>query len=152
MRSSVGNWQVIVRGPTILLCVFSLCVAGCEGPVGPTSGVVRFDDGSPLTSGSIELRRRSDEERFASRIAADGSFQPADEDGDVGLPVGEYDVVVVQIVLTEDLAIEDHTHGQTVPRRYADYYTSDLQVEVKEGQLEPIEIVIKSTAENGPTE
>ena len=42
--------------------------------------------------------------------------------------IRDSEVVVVQIVLTEDLAADLHTHGRTVPRRYADYYTSGLRV------------------------
>ena len=127
-----------------LLLSLLACIAGCGSPTGPTSGIVRFDDGSPVRSGSIELRRRDDKERFSSRISTEGAFQPANEDGEIGLPPGSYDVVVVQIVLTEDLALEAHTHGGTVPRRYADYYTSDLEVEVADGQVEPIEIVVQA--------
>ena len=123
---------------TLLSCV------GCGNAVGPTSGVVKFDDGSPVSSGSIEFRRVSDRERFASRISSEGEFRPADEDGEVGLPPGSYEVVVVQIVLTEDLAKEAHSHGNTVPRRYADYHTSGLTVDVSEGQIDPIQILIAS--------
>ena len=127
-----------------LLClVILVAFVGCGRPVGPKSGVVKFSDGSPVTSGSIELRRTADKERFASRIAEDGTFHPADQDGDVGVPPGTYDIVVVQVVLTEDLPIEAHTHGHTVPRRYADYYTSGLQVEVKEEETGPIEVIIE---------
>ncbi|MDG2219779.1 MAG: carboxypeptidase-like regulatory domain-containing protein [Rubripirellula sp.] len=126
----------------ICLFVFCLSLVGCGQPVGPVSGVVRFSDGEPVKSGSIEFRRDSDQTRFASRIATDGSFQPADQDGRVGLPPGAYDIVVVQIVLTEDLALEMHSHGNTVPRRYADYYTSGLKAEIAEGQMEPIEIIV----------
>lgn len=115
---------------------------GCGRPVGLTFGLVKFSDGSPVSSGSIEFRRTDDKVRFASRIAADGTFQPADQNGDIGLPPGTYDVVVVQIVLTEDLALEDHTHGHTVPRRYADYYTSGLKIQVNERESEPIEVLI----------
>ncbi len=119
-------------------------VVGCGGPVGPTSGVVRFDDGTPVQAGSIELRRTTDQQRFSSRISPNGTFEPVSQDGDLGLPPGQYDVVVVQ-----DLAIEDHTHGKTVPRRYADYYTSGLKVEVTEGQTTPVEVVIESESEDG---
>ncbi len=118
--------------------------SGCGGPVGPTSGIVRFDDGSPVTAGSIEFRSLEDQERFASRIGSDGSFQPASPDGQLGLPPGAYEVVVVQIVLTEDLAQEAHTHGNTVPRRYADYFTSGLKVEIAAEQREPVEIVLET--------
>lgn len=132
---------IVIRN---VLCLTILMVfVGCGRPVGPISGVVKFSDGSPVTSGSIEFRRTTDKERFASRIASDGTFHPADQDGDVGLPPGTYDIVVVQVVLTEDLPIEAHTHGHTVPRRYADYYTSGLQVEVNEEENGPIEVIIE---------
>ena len=126
------------------LIISVLTMAGCGGPVGPTSGFVKFTDGTPVTSGSIELRRRTDRERFSSRIGVDGSFQPVDKDGRVGIEPGNYEVVVVQIVLTEDLAKEAHTHGGTVPRRYADYYTSGLRIEIESGDTDPIEITVES--------
>jgi hypothetical protein len=74
-------------------------------------------------------------------------FQPASLDGVVGLPAGAYEVVVVQIVLTEDLALEAHSHGNTVPRRYADYYTSGLKVDIDPSQLKRIEIVVQAEAD-----
>jgi hypothetical protein len=128
----------------LLGCLVVLGIVGCGGPTGPTAGVVRFDDGTAVQSGSIEFRRLSDKERFSSRIAGDGSFTPADKKGKVGLPPGKYEVVIVQIVMTEDLAKDAHTHGGTVPRRYADYYTSGLEVEVAEGEADPIEVLIES--------
>ena len=128
----------------MLWSTFVVALVGCGQPVGPTSGVVKFSDGSPVTSGSIEFRNATDKERFASRIAPDGTFHPVDQNGDVGLPPGKYDIVVVQIVLTEDLAKESHAHGQTVPRRYADYYTSDLTVEIAEGRLDPVEVRVET--------
>lgn len=138
MMSNDAAWM-----RNMLWSVIVATFVGCGRPVGPTSGVVRFRDGSPVTSGSIEFRRTSDKERFASRIASDGTFHPEGQDGRIGLSPGTYDVVVVQIVLTEDLAKEAHTHGQTVPRRYADYYTSGLRVEVEEEETEPIELIIE---------
>lgn len=128
----------------LVLALALLGSAGCQGPVGPTEGTVRFDDGSVVRSGKIEFRRRDDGERFVSRIANDGSFAPTSDEGRVGLPEGSYEVVVVQVVLTEDLRIEDHQHGTTVPRRYADYYTSDLRVEVAADQTESIEVVLEA--------
>ena len=129
-----------VRLPVLILLVG---IVGCGGPLGPTSGVVRFVDGRPVQSGSIEFRRFSDKSRYSSRITSDGTFQPTDKDGIIGLPPGRYEVVVVQIVLTEDLAKERHTHGGTVPRRYADYYTSGLSVKVEKGQEKPIHVVLE---------
>lgn len=132
-----GSKLGLILGTALLLTI-----AGCGKSVGPTSGVVRFDDGTPVTSGSIEFRRLSDKVRFASRIDPQGMFQPTSQEGAVGLPPGKYEVVIVQIVLTEDLALEAHTHGGTVPRRYADYYTSDLNVDIEPNQVTRIEIVV----------
>ncbi|MEM6471819.1 MAG: carboxypeptidase regulatory-like domain-containing protein [Planctomycetota bacterium] len=132
---------------TLLLSVFACLLfstPGCSGSTGPTTGVVRFVNGSPVRAGSIEFRRLSDSARYASRIASNGSFQPESENGTLGLPPGEYEVVVVQIVLTEDLAKVAHTHGSTVPRRYADYYTSGLRYEVKPGDQAEISISLET--------
>ncbi|QEG40841.1 carboxypeptidase regulatory-like domain-containing protein [Roseimaritima ulvae] len=129
---------------TLLAALLLIPLAGCGGTVGPMSGIVRFDDGSPVTAGSIEFRSLPDQARFASRIAPDGSFEPADQDGQVGLPPGSYEVVVVQIVLTEDLTHDAHTHGNTVPRRYADYYTSGLKVDIATDQSEPVEVILET--------
>ncbi|TWT94731.1 carboxypeptidase regulatory-like domain-containing protein [Stieleria varia] len=126
----------------LAVAIVLLTVVGCGGVVGPTEGLVRFADGTPVTSGSIEFRSLSDKQRYASRIAIDGSFHPANQDEEIGLPAGSYEIVVVQIVMTEDLAKEAHSHGNTVPRRYADYYTSGLEIEIPQDQTKPIEIVI----------
>jgi len=133
-----SNRFAAMRG--MIWTIMIVMLVGCGRPIGPTSGAVRFADGSPVSSGSIEFRRTSDKERFASRIASDGTFQPTSSDGEIGLPPGAYDIVVVQIVLTEDLAIESHSHGHSVPRRYADYYTTDLHAEIEEGETQPLEV------------
>lgn len=124
-----------------LLPVMLLCV-GCSSTVLPSIGSVRFEDGQAVQSGSIELRAVTSGERFASRIDEQGGFILKDDEGNVGVPPGEYEVVVVQIVLTEDLPLEQHDHGRTVPRRYADYYTSNLRTTISDEQTSPIEIVL----------
>ena len=134
-------WQGLAwRCGALILLV--LLLVGCDKSIGPTQGSVRFEDGEPVQAGSIEFRSLDGGRRYASRIDPKGQFQPRDLYRRIGLPAGEYEVVVVQIVLTEDLALKDHRHGRTVPRRYADYYTSGLRTTVKAGQTEPIEIVI----------
>ena len=76
-----------------------------------------------------------------------GVFHPTNINGKMGLPVGMYEVVIVQIVLTEDLAKKDHSHGHTVPRRYADYNTNGLSLTVTADQMKPIEIAIRAAPE-----
>lgn len=124
-RSSRSAFLVSIAA-TVLLC------AGCNRSSGTYRGVVKFEDGSSVRSGSIEFRSLDDGSRYASRIASAGGFQLTDQEGDFGCPPGEYEVVVVQIVWAEDLPADAHEHGHTVPRRYADYYTSDLRVVVPE--------------------
>ena len=48
---------------------------------------------------------------------------------------------------TEDLAKKDHSHGHTVPRRYADYNTNGLSLTVTADQMKPIEIAIRAAPE-----
>ena len=131
----------------LLVIIFAMTSMGCQQSVGPKVGIVRFQDGSCLTSGSIEFRNTTDGECFASRVDNRGVFYPADRNGKIGLPVGTYEVVIVQIVLTEDLAKKEHSHGHTVPRRYADYNTSGLHVTVIDNQPKPIEIAIWADTE-----
>lgn len=131
-------------GLPIVLLLMVAALGGCSGPnIGPIAGTVRFEDGSPVQSGSIEFRSLENGRRYASRIDPNGRFEPMDASNRAGLPPGEYEVVVVQIVLTEDLAAEDHTHGTTVPRRYADYYTSNLRSWVQADQS-TVEIELES--------
>jgi hypothetical protein len=131
--------QRVTWGIAALLLIL---VAGCSQIAGNYEGQVLFDDGSPVQSGSIEFRSLSDNARYASRISSDGSFKLTNQDGVLGCPPGEYEVVVVQIVLTEDLAAEDHQHGRTVPRKYADYYTSGLRATNADVPNTPIQITI----------
>jgi hypothetical protein len=74
-------------------------------------------------------------------------FHPTNINKKIGLPGGTCEVVIVQIVLTEDLAKKDYSHGHTVPRRYADYNTSGLSVTVTVDQTKPIEIAIRAAPE-----
>lgn len=125
-----------------LIFLLAITAVGCGGPVGNSSGIVRFDDGQAVESGSIEFRSLGDKSLYASRIGQGGTFTLVDAEGQPRCPAGEYEVVVVQIVLTEDLAAEDHSHGTTVPRKYADYYTSGLRVTRAEADMTPIEITL----------
>lgn len=122
--------------------VLVLC-AGCS-PGGPSpNGLVRFDDGEPVRSGSVEFRSVDSGARFAGRIGDDGRFRLQDQQGKPIFPPGEYEVVVVQIVVTEHLAAEMHQHGRTVPRHFADYYTSGLRVTNDAQRTEPIVVELK---------
>jgi hypothetical protein len=111
----------VVIACVVIACVVIACVVGCDGPHESAQGYVEFSNGEPVQSGSVEFRSLIDGRRYASRIESDGAFTLTNNDGNQECPPGTYEVVVVQIVLTEDLAADLHTHGRTVPRRYADY-------------------------------
>ena len=104
-------------------------------------GQVVFEDGSPVSAGSIEFRDVEDGDRFASRIKA-GWFQPEDKNGKPGIPPGNYEIVVVQVVMTEDLVKEAHRHGNTVPTRYADYHTSGLTTTIEPKQVDDLKVIV----------
>lgn len=124
------------------LLLMAPLAAGCSANGSPAQGIVRFDDGEPVTSGSIEFRSLADGTRYASRLDSEGRFHLEDQRGVRTVPAGEYEIVVVQIVMTEDLALEDHRHGRTVPRRYADYSTSDLRATIDDDTASPIEVTL----------
>lgn len=124
------------------LLLLPAVAVGCSANGLPAQGIVRFSDGEPVTSGSIEFRSLDDGTRYASRLDSQGRFHLEDQRGARSIPAGEYEIVVVQIVMTEDLALEDHQHGRTVPRRYADYSTSDLRATIDEETASPIEVIL----------
>jgi hypothetical protein len=123
--------------------MLGMFVVGCSNKELAAGGLVQFSNGQSVQSGSVEFRSLANGERYASRIGEIGQFELMDSKGRVGIPPGEYEVVVVQIVLTEDLALDKHTHGGTVPRRYADYYTSGLTKKVGTSPDETIRLVIE---------
>ena len=120
--------------------------AGCGGPnTVPVQGRVEFADGQPVRTGRIEFRAVDAEWRAMSEIAPDGSFALTTADGAAGLPPGDYEIIVVQLIITEDLARRAHGdggHGRNVPRRYADYYTSGLRATVTDGGANDLRITI----------
>ena len=129
------------------LAACALFVSGCGHSGNSVDGIVQFSDGVPVQSGSIEFRSLPGGTRYAGHINEDGSFKLTDQKGVRRCPPGEYEVVVVQIVLTEDLAADAHTHGRTVPRRYADYYTSGLRTTKSDAATKPLVITLDSDAE-----
>ena len=133
-----------MRALLLINCVLCVALVGCSQSSVNSKGKVLFEDGQPVQSGSIEFRSINSGQRYTSRIDRQGNFELRDEQNRAAIVPGEYDVVVVQIVLTEDLPLEMHTHGQTVHRRYADYHTSGLTTRVQADQAEPIKVVVKA--------
>lgn len=118
---------------------------GCGGPVLlPVSGRVVFSDGEAVRTGRIEYSSTTSPARAMGVIDDSGQFELVTPDGYKGLPAGEYDVIVVQLVITEDLSLADHDHGRSVPIKYADYTSSDLTATISEENASSQEIVVEA--------
>ena len=127
------------------LVAMLFCVVGCGDTLHPGTGRVLFDDDEPVRAGSVELRSLADRQQYAAAIDSSGEFTLAGRDGTVGVPPGEYEAVVVLIVMTEHLAAADHRHGRDVPTRFADYATSGLRTTIDSATSGPIRIVLPTT-------
>lgn len=103
---------------------------GCSPGGVPISGQVLFDDGEPVRSGRIEFRHRETRHRGMGTIDDQGQYDLADMDGGRSFRPGTYDVIVVQMIITRDLTLQQHDHGRPVPRSFADYDTSGLQADI----------------------
>ena len=134
------------RWLTGLWIVFSLAlVLGCGGPeLLPVEGTVLFQDGEPVRTGRIEYNAVDGPYRAMGEIDDGGRFELITAEGDNGLPSGEYEIIVVQLVITEDLSLADHDHGRAVPRKYADYSTSGLRTVISAANSTQQEVVLES--------
>ncbi|MEN1681086.1 MAG: carboxypeptidase regulatory-like domain-containing protein [Planctomycetota bacterium] len=126
------------------LSLVAAAAVGCGAAMHPGDGVVRFEDGEPVRAGGVELRALDGGAQYAGRIGREGGFTLSSLEGKPGVPMGEYEAVVVLVVVTEHLAAHKHVHGRDVPKRYFSYDTSDLRVDVPSTDAGPIELEIQS--------
>jgi hypothetical protein len=142
---TIVSHSLRLDGAAVVLIVALLSViAGCTGSSNvPAAGQVLFADQSPVRSGKVELRSADSSRRAIGTIDAEGKFSLKTDDGNEGVPPGEYEAVVVQFIVTEDMSASMHGHGGTVPRRYADYYTSGLTVSIPVEGNEAIQVVVE---------
>jgi hypothetical protein len=112
----------------------------------PVDGRVIFEDGKVAEIGTVEFRMNQDENRIIARgvIRKDGSFSMSTFEPGDGAVEGKHQAIVQQMVISEGLG-PSHQHGPRVPKKYADYSTSGLQVEVK--PIEKNQITIKLEVE-----
>jgi hypothetical protein len=131
-----------MHGCAMLVVLLLSCGCGGSGQV-PVAGRVLFEDGEPVQSGRIEFRSRSQSVRGTGELDAQGRFRLRTDDGTDGLPPGDYDAVVVQMVMVDKLALAEHDdHGRPLSRRYADYYTSGLEATVPPQGTTELELTV----------
>jgi hypothetical protein len=125
--------------------ILGLGLSGCGSghpPTVPVEGVVRFDSGEVVKSGTVECTRTDGTVTARGKIDKSGRFRlgtfaPAD-----GAQPGSYKVIVLQLTSAEDLPGVQHDHGGTVNSRHAEYGTSGLTLEVGTQGRTDVELVV----------
>ncbi|MBC8355434.1 MAG: hypothetical protein H8E66_25940 [Planctomycetes bacterium] len=139
----------------VFLLLFVALVAGCSNDRLPTfavQGQVVFSDGSPVRTGSIELKSVQHSVQARGDIASDGSFQLTTYEENDGAVEGVHKCVVVQLVMVEELSnFKPSTEGVVDPR-FGSYTTSELECRISESDdnrvkltVEPIRLGAAST-------
>jgi hypothetical protein len=111
------------------MCCFA---AGCSDrlPTYPVLGRVVFPDGSPVHTGTIELKSREHPIQARGDIAHDGSFRLTTYVENDGAVEGKHDCVVVQFVVVEEIPNFQPSYEGVVHPKFASYSTSRLECEV----------------------
>ena len=109
----------------------------------PVNGVVRFADGEPVRTGTIEFESQVHGTTSASRIGQEGEFSLTTYVADDGAPVGEHKVIVVQLVIDDGTVQHAVDHGRGVPPKFRSYDTTPLRETVSEAGDEGILIVLE---------
>jgi hypothetical protein len=130
-----------------LLLVF---VAGCNQSLAPVRGTVTYEDGSPVTRGTVVFESKDVEKPITARgsIQPDGSYQLGTLKPGDGVPPGMYRALLAPQV---DLSEADKPASQRTPplfdERWSDFGTSGLEFEVKSGSNDiPIKIARPANA------
>ena len=117
---------------------------GCGGDhsIQPVRGHVQSRDGRRATFGMVELTAEQGGQVASGIIEQDGSFRLTTvRDGD-GAVAGRHRAIVVQVVNTEHIPLEQHHHVLDVHPRHARYETSGLTFTIEPGKQNDLEIVV----------
>ena len=110
---------------------------------------MRSADGRRATFGTVEFKAEDGGQIASGRIEQDGSFRLSTfGDGD-GAVAGRHRAIVVQVINTEHLPLEQHHHVLDVHPRYARYETSGLEFSVDPGGENVLEIVVGEAPRKG---
>lgn len=116
----------------LLVCAIGASIVGCSEPITqfPVSGTVIID-GKPLSTGSIQFVP-TDGRPIGGKINSDGSFRLVNStvgSGNTkpGVPKGTYRIAVSSSVIVDEDNGKVHFN---IPKHYADFRTSDLDVEI----------------------
>ena len=134
--------QFLVWSGVVFLASFVGCSDG-RLKAYPAKGKVVFKTGSPVHVGTVELKSREHGVQARGAIDKDGNFTLTTYvDGD-GAIAGAHDCVVVQFVMTEELADFKPSAVGVVHPRFASYSTSGLSVEIKADQVNELKVEVE---------
>jgi len=124
-----------------ILCTVVGCSQGMQ-----ITGTVRFDDGSPITQGSVVFN--SSTESFFGTITSAGRYTTGGEKIKQGLPDGAYTVWLSGTETSNNtLDDEGNVVSYTVTRPVAAVFTSPstspLKFEVKKGGSKTFDVVVE---------
>lgn len=142
MLSTTGVKQL---GQVALLLGAALS-AGCSNdrlPTYPVRGRVVFPDGSPVKTGSIELRSRQHRVHARGDIDKNGFFRLTTYDENDGAVEGGHECVVVQLVMVEELKNFDPSTDGVVDPRFGSYTTSGLECHVSSKEDNDVTLTVR---------
>ncbi len=111
-----------------------------------------FPSGSPVKVGTVELKSRDHSVQARGRIEVDGSFQLTTYSENDGAVAGVHDCVVVQFVMTEDLAGHRPSTIGVIDPRFSSYATSGLTVDIQPGTQNEITLEVQGIRKTQPKE
>jgi hypothetical protein len=113
-----------------LLPLLFVAIAGCGGgqPTGTVKGKVTFD-GAPYTDASVIFLDMETGQAGSANIQAGGTFAI-----EKPLPVGTYTVYLAPKPVEQTAEPVPVTIDETVPDKYWNEASSDIKIEVEEGE------------------
>lgn len=147
-----------IKGIHLLSIIFGsslFALAGCSDQLAtyPAKGIVRFaDDGGVVHVGTVELKSREHGVQARGQIQTDGTFILTTYEPDDGAIAGLHDAVVVQFVMSEDVAGHRPSRIGVVDRRFASYATSGLEVDISSSEDNNLVIEVEGVLETQPSQ
>ena len=138
----------------VSLLLFVAVIAGCSNDRLPTysvQGQVVFSDGSPVRTGSIELKSVQHGVQARGNIASDGSFQLTTYEENDGAVEGVHKCVVVQLVMVEELANFTPSTEGVVDPRFGSYSSSDLECRISNTDDNRITVSVQGLSLGAPS-
>ena len=128
----------------IYLSVLCACIGCSQGT--QTTGTVRFDDGTPITQGSVVFN--SSTESFFGTITSDGRYTTGGEKEKQGLPDGTYTVWLSGTETSNNTLdgegnVVSYTVTHPVAPAFTSPSTSPLKFEVKKGGSKTFDVVVE---------